>query len=209
MSVELCGMMGFMTPEELEANTTTIFEAHLQKIKKGESLQAGFWTVTDDKPTFNRLGVTAEWLNSGDGKDRLFAIMRIFIEGNGMDNCFIVTEAWEFVPNETAATIPGGWESMVDRGYKKLVKGGYGKVYQVVWVVGQTPDHVVMMSRRFEDMVMNGERKLIFHGEVRKQPCLQIHYQGRSKMFGPFTEPEVEHYYKLFGDALKEKAAGE
>jgi hypothetical protein len=208
--MELCGTIGFMTTEELEITSVALFEECLQKVKRGEPVEAGFWLHRDGKLLFQKLGIVSEMMNSGAGKDRLFALMRIFIEGNESSNCFISTEAWEFVANEKADTVPGGWQSMVDKGFKKLVDGGYGKVYQSIWLTGQTEETVVLCSRRFEDMTMNGKRKIIFHGEMQKSVIPQAKFSGRAKMFGAFTEPEVEHFYNLFiEEILKKKTAGE
>lgn len=193
-----------MTGEQLEQFVYEKFEECLINTKKGTPIEPGFWSDKNGQMIFVPFGPIGEMLNSGDGKDRLFALLRVFLEDKNAQACVVFTESWMFQPNETAKTLEGGWENHIDKGFKKLVDGGYGNVYEVLWMIGQTPTHVCMMSRKFETMIVNGERQLVFHGPVDKVLTDNSDFKGRVKMFGEISEEEVQHYYNEY---RKPKAA--
>lgn len=197
-----------MTRDTLEATTAALFEEVLYQCKQQKPVQAGFWAQHDDgDPKFFQLGSLTPLLNSGSGKDFLFAVMRHWIEALRADAVYIYTESWQFTPNAKAATLEGGWEKHIDTGFKWLVENDYGVVVQCIFIIGMTKDWACLATRKFEDVVMNGERKLVFHGDRTLNTMPIEQYGGRTKMFGKITEPEVEEIYNKIAPQVAEYIA--
>jgi len=196
-----------MTPAELKEQANQIFEMSLEEMKKNGEIPPGFWIITPtDGLQFNPYGSTANMLNSGAGKEILFAITRIFVEKSGATAFFLVTETWQFEGNEKSKELTEeDWQTKVDRGFRRLEAEGYGKTYQSLMVEAMTPEWHYMTTRKFEDIILNGKRKIIFHGEPGVSEGPLDKFRGRVKMFGPFTEPCVEKAYNL----MKATATGQ
>lgn len=145
---------------------------------------------------FQKFGVVNQLLNSGEGKDFLFAVTRTYVERNQASAAFIVTEAWEFVAGEKAKELSDEqFRAKQDFGFKQLTREGYGKVAQSIIVLATSPEHFCMYTRKFEEIVMNGQRKLVFFGEPKVHSGALEKFSGRAKMFGPITEREVQARY--------------
>ena len=203
--------------EDLVEYTEEILKHTLERCRKGKPLKDGFYTINADEESmdFQAFRSMGPMLNSGDGKDKLFAVCRIWIEKVKASAAIFVTEAWDFQGNDKSKTLSEEeFKAKVDAGFKRLVKEGYGKVYQSIIVQAMSPHFSVTATRLFEDVMINGKRKLVFFGEKRIASGPIENFKGRLKMYGPFTEPEVEHYYKLFKQPVvdefftKRKATG-
>lgn len=185
-----------MTLEELVQTTTALFEAHIDRCKRGEELKPGFWMVVNEELKYHQFGALAPFLNSGEGKDFLFAVVRHWIERYQATAVFFVTESYMFVPNEKGLAEPDVVKTMTYQdGLKATAAAGYGTVYQALWVNGMTAEWYTAILRKFETMVVNGTRRLVFHGELEKEQYPLTSFAGRMKMYGPITEAEVQHRY--------------
>lgn len=188
-----------MERETLESTAVTLFEECVSSIKKQEPVKPGFWIAHDNidsPPKFFAYGdKIIQLMNSGQGKAALFALTRHWIEMCRSDAAFIHTEAWSFKGNEKADTLDGGWEKYVDTGFKWLVNNGYGTVCQIIFLIGQTPEWTTIIERKFEDMIVNGNRMIVFAEPMNVHTQETSKYRGRTKMFGPITEPEVQAIY--------------
>jgi hypothetical protein len=212
-----------MNKETLELTAVSLFDECVTKVKRQEQVAAGFWLHNElnrgEAPRFFAYGsAISPLLNSGQGKDMLFAITRHWIESCRAEAVYIHTEAWSFQGNEKCDQLEGGWMKHIDTGFKWLVENGYGVVHQVLFIVAQTPEWTTVVSRKFEEMTVNGKRMLVFAGPMESHTQETEKYKGRTKMFGTISEPEVQEYYDRFAPEVgkylenltqNEKTAGE
>lgn len=185
-----------VTQQDLTAYSQWVFEQSFAECKKGP-LEPGFWMRIGEEMKFHKFGSMGHLLNSGEGKAFLFAATRTYVEKNQASAAFIVTEAWEFVAGEKAKELSQEqFRAKQDFGFKQLTREGYGKVAQSIIVLATSPEHFCIYTRRFEEIIMNGQRKLVFFGEPNVNSGPLDKFSGRAKMFGPITEHEVRTNYE-------------
>ena len=183
-----------MTQPELRQTTESIFEFFIGENEIGEP-DLGFWFIGENGLSFQAFGpYMAGLLNSSKGKDFLFAAVRCTIEEMGATACLFATEACQFEENPDRQLSKEEFDKKVDAGFATLVREGYGTVSQSLTVVGMTPEWFCIIIKKFNDTI-NDQRVLTFYDEPLVVERSMAEFKGRMKIFGPFSEPQVENIY--------------
>ena len=146
----------------------------------------------------------AHWMNDGHKKEVLFSMVRHTVEAARYDCVVFASDMWGFKVNERGAHLSKeDVDQLRDHGFKKLMALGYGKTFEHVSVLGQTQEHVVMISKEYKRDALNPD-KVFWIGPptIRQTPSVQ--FGGRSKMFGDWREPGMREAYKRVGKAIRD-----
>jgi hypothetical protein len=144
-----------------------------------ESLQPKLMRMDKvEKLIIERLG--ENWLNNGATKDLGFGLLRVCVDLMPPDAVVVVTICNGFSPTAKFHELtPEQKTEMINASHKRhhrAVEEGLLSVCDVLMAVAQTPERVVMCTRR----VVRGE----FDGQPEYRCAAQEEFGGRLKMFG-------------------------
>jgi hypothetical protein len=144
-----------------------------------------------------RLDLIADWMNSGQMKERLFALIRHLMEDAGYD-CFVFAcDTWSFEANKLFMALPEerAEELLATKSIPELAALGYGRSAEAIVVTAQTPELTCMSKTLYRRDPVNPDKV----SRVEKTETAQgdeSDIGGRTKMFGEITDPGTAAAYK-------------
>jgi len=124
-----------------------------------------------------------EGMNSGEAKDKIFALMRMYVEAVGALGSLFAGEM--FLGKTTPAARGLSREELnrlcVEPRFEEGVRRGLIKRTEAIHVVIQTPEFMIHFIQEFE---RDYKLRVVTFGPVDEHEMPQDQFQGREKMFG-------------------------
>jgi hypothetical protein len=184
---------------ELTARTEWVMQRNVRMLREDGHQSADFYFGRGSGSLlYNvRLTVLADWMNSGEMKERLFALIRVLIEEVGYD-CFIfASDTWSFEGNKAFRQLPDAraQELLAKSSIPELVELGYGTSVEAIIVMGQTAKLACVSKTTYYRDPVNPD-KIARVGKTQTGEGDIETFAGRAKMFGTMKDGGTRRAYK-------------